>query len=158
MTFNSPLLLTLHHIILVHHLPSQGSSPGVMTNFIRICSIHHHRDHHQVSLTNIIRICSNEYDVKFKSYYTKRKENLDVELDENGRKRHECYFPGTKMRPTYASGRKPHPTLETGRKPHVTLETERKRIQPLVNDNDQYIVQALLRSTFSQQCTHNLDV
>jgi len=29
MTFNSPIQLTLHHIIIVHHSPSQGSSPSV---------------------------------------------------------------------------------------------------------------------------------
>jgi len=129
-----------------------------------------------------------EYDVRYKSHYMKRKENLDVELDENGRKRHKrhkCYFSGRKMHATYTGGKKPHATLEngrkphatanytsgrkmhatytserkphatatytsgrkmhptytSGRKPHATLENGRKRSQPLVNDNDPYIVQ-----------------
>jgi len=231
MTFNSPLLLTLHHIILVHHSPSQGLSPSVIDNFhqhllhspsqgsspsvidkyrpnllkrkdspllneeqyndvvdafifamvekgglkvvckagscmtsqqeIRptcqsqypsdvyvnhvLCPMNYYSYSVMIEAEGLLQrlmqnncgnLCANvrtdtgttsnpkkgareiskenpgkiyiaitncktrhEYDVKFKSYYMKRKENLDVELDENGRKRHECYFSGRKIIP-----------------------------------------------------------
>ena len=85
-----------------------------------------------------------EYEVKYQSYYMKQKVRSNVEVDENGRKRHLTYKTGGKQHKphsTYASGRKQSLTDKTGRKQHLTDKTGRKpHPRTLVNIDDLYTV------------------
>ena len=60
-----------------------------------------------INFTNCTTKC--EYDSKYQSYYMKQKVRSNVEVDENGRKRHLTYKTGGKQHLTDKTGRKPHP-------------------------------------------------